>query len=117
MMDENYAKKLALDLLERYCPCQILGSWELGADACQPVFVDGMWWHTIYIEKAGSIPESPVLKGRDAADLVQQMHSALEHGCYLRSVLHGGKCIAVKLDDGTGAAEEFMLKCAISGLR
>ena len=117
MMDENYAKKLALDLLERYCPCQILDRWQLGADACQPVFVDGMWWHSIYIEKAGSIPESPVLKGRDAADLVQQMHSALEHGCYLRSVLHGGKCIAVKLGDGTGAAEEFMLKCAISGLR
>ena len=116
MMNENYAKQLALDLLERYCPCQILDNWQLGIDACQPVFVDDIWWHAIWIEKVGSIPESPVLKGKDAADLVQQMHCALEHGCQLCSAVHSGKRIVVKLDDGTGAAEEFMLKCAVSGL-
>ena len=115
-MKDDYAKQLALDLLEHYCPCQILDSWQLGVDACQPVFIDDIWWHAIYIEKAGSIPESPVLKGRDTADLVQQMHSALEHGCQLVSALHDGKRIVVKLDDGSGAAEEFMLKCAVCGL-
>ena len=115
-MDESYAKQLVLDLLERYCPCQVLDNWQLDVSTCQPVFADSMWWHAIYIEKTGSILESPVLKGRDAADLVQQMHSAFEHGCQLGSVLHDGRRIAVKLGDGTGAAEEFMLKCAVSGL-
>ena len=114
-MNEDDAKSLIVKLLEHYCPCQILSSWQLGVDACQPVFVDGMWWHTIYIEKSGSIPESPVLKGKDTADLVQQMHCAFEHGCQLGSVLHDGKRIVVKLDDGTGAAEEFMINCVLNG--
>lgn len=114
-MNEDDAKSLIIKLLERYCSCQILSNLQLGIDSCQPVFVDDMWWHTIYIESDG-ILESPVLKGKDAADVVQQMYSAFEHGCWLSSVLHGGKHIDVKLDDGTGAVEEFMMKCVLEGI-
>lgn len=111
--EKRKLKKLVSELLDTYCPSQFI----LPMERCQPAFIEGLYWHTIWIGKKGGIPEKTVLKGKSIEEVVARLCKAFKSSCHLEAT----KCndndkIVVAAGDGTGAVEKFLVECELLGI-
>lgn len=112
-MSENDIKRLVRELLDNYCSCQILDSWQLGINEYRPVFTHSLYWHSIYIvdPSAVSCLQKCVLRGKTIAEVAAKICLVFKDPSqWLEAELHTGKKIAIKLGDGTNAPEKFMIE-------
>ena len=112
--EERKLKELVVELLDTYCPSQFI--YPLGK-MCQPAFIEGLYWHTIWIAKKGGIPEKVVLKGKDIEEVVARLCKAFKSACHLEATKCSDKDkIVVAAGDGTGAVEKFLVECELLGI-
>lgn len=108
--------KLVLDLLSAYGSPQFM--WPIGGK-CSLVFSESIYWHAIWIAKPDDLCSSlqrQELRGDSIQEIAEKIFSAFKRSCWLESAMCGGKKIAVKLGDGTGKPEEFMITCELLGM-
>lgn len=111
--EEQKLKKLVVELLDTYGHSQFIRPME----RCQPAFIEGLYWHTIWIAKKGGIPENTVLKGKSIEEVVARLCKAFKSSCHLEAT----KCncndkIVIAAGDGTGAVEKFLVECELLGI-
>lgn len=112
-MSENDIKRLVRELLDNYCSCQILDSWQLGINEYRPVFTHSLYWHSIYIvdSSTGSCLQKCVLKGKTIAEVAAKMCLVFKDPSqWLEVELHTGKKIIIRPGDGTNAPEKFIVE-------
>jgi len=111
--EERKLKKLVVELLDTYCPSQFIRPME----KCQPAFIEGLYWHTIWIAKKGGIPKKVVLRGRDIEEVVARLCKAFKSSCHLEATkCNSNDKIVVAAGDGTGAVEKFLVECELLGI-
>lgn len=124
-MDESEARRLLHQLLDGYGSCILQTVLQQGHMAEQmpmyvelmPVFIEGMYSNAVFIcSKSDVLEPGLVLKGRDAAEVAVAVYDAFKRMDSLVATLSDGKQIYVKLGDGTGRPEKFMIECALHGL-
>ena len=109
-MMTSTCKKIVLELLDAYGSPYFV--WHYGKD-CQLVFSESIYWHTIWVVKPNASCSSlqrQELRGDSIQEIVEKIFFAFKKSCWLESAMCGGKKIAVKLGDGTGKPEEFMIQ-------
>lgn len=112
--EERKLEKLVVELLDTYCPSQFIRPMGQG---CQPAFIEGLYWHTIWIAKKGGIPENTVLKGKSIEEVVARLCKAFKSSCHLKATkCNSNDKIVVAAGDGTGAVEKFLVECELLGI-
>lgn len=109
-------EKMVLELLNAYWSSMFIRA--IGRE-CQPVFAEGLYWHSIWIvglcSSGWEMDNS--LAGDSFQEIAEKIYTAFKRSCWLESTMCGGrKKIAVKIGDGTGKPEEFMMKCELLGM-
>lgn len=113
-MDEVCAK-LVLELLGAYWSSEIIRALA-GEEEFKPVFIEGLYWHSIWVCGSGCEMDNS-LAGYNYQEIAEKIFTAFKRSCWLESTMCGGReKIVVKIGDGTGKPEEFMLKCELLGL-
>jgi hypothetical protein len=110
------AYKLVLDLLSAYGSPQF--AWPIGGK-CSLVFSESIYWHSIWVVKPNASCSSlqiQELRGDNTQEIAEKIFLAFKDGSWLESAMCGGKKITVKLGDGTGKPEEFMITCELLGM-
>lgn len=124
-MNEDEAVRLLYQLLDGYGPCMIQTVLQQDHAAEQmpmyvelmPMFIEGIYCNAVFIcSNADVLEPGLVLKGRDAAEVAVAVYDAFKRMDSLVSTLSDGKQICIKLGDGTGRPEKFMIECALHGL-
>ncbi len=124
-MDEDEAVRLLHQLLDGYGSCMLQTVLRQGHMAEQmpmyaelmPVFIEGIYCNAVFIySKADVLKPGLVLKGRDAVEVAVAIYDAFKRMDSLVVILSDGKQICIKLGDGTGRPEKFMIECALHGL-
>ena len=111
--EERKLKELVVELLDTYGHPQFIRPME----RCQPAFIEGLYWHTIWIAKKGGIPENTILKGKSIEEVVARLCKAFKSSCHLEAAMcNGNGKIMVAAGDGTGAVEKFLVKCELLGI-
>ena len=108
--------KLVLDLLSAYGSPQFM--WPIGGK-CSLVFSESIYWHAIWIVKPDASCSSlqrQELRGDSIQEIAEKIFLAFKRSCWLESAMCSGKKIVVKLGDGTGKPEEFMIACELLGM-
>ena len=124
-MDEDEAVRLLHQLLDGYGSYMLQTVLRQDHTAEQipmyaeqmPVFIEGIYSNAVFIcSKADVLEPGLVLRGRDAAEVAVAVYDAFKRMDSLVSTLSDGKQICIKLGDGTGRPEKFMIECALHGL-
>ncbi len=112
-MDEGIAFRLLEELFTAYSHDGCCYQWmSLTSRVCQPCFASNIYYCTIWT--TGRDGSTSALKGSSAADVVCSIYRALQDGSCLSSDLPDGKTIAIRLGDGTGVPERFLVGCDLS---
>ena len=108
--------KIVLELLDAYGSSHFV--WQYGRKDCQLVFSEGIYWHYIWIIDPSSSNQwqnRQMLASDSIQEIAEKIFLAFKRSCWLESTMCGGrKKIVVKLGDGTGKPEEFMIKYELS---
>lgn len=124
-MDEDEAVRLLYQLLDGYGQCMMQTVLRQDHAAAQmpmyvelmPMFIEGIYSSAVFICSKDDVFEPGlVLSGRDAAKVAAAVYDAFKRMDSLVSTLSSGKQICIKLGDGSGRPEKFMIECALHGL-
>lgn len=116
-MDEDEAVRLLHQLLDGYGQCMMQTVLRDHIAELMPMFIKGIYCHMVFIcSKADVLKPGLVLRGRDAAEVAAAVYDAFKRMDSLVATLSDGKQICIKLGDGTGRPEKFMIECALHGL-
>jgi len=116
-MMASMCKKIVLELLSAYGSPQLI--WQYGEKSCQLGFIESIYWHYIWVidpNSSNSWQNRQMLDGSSIQEIIEKIYTAFKRSCWLESTLRDGKTIVVKLGDGTGKPEEFMIKYELLGI-
>ena len=110
-MTASTCKKTVLELLDGYGSPHFI--WQYGEKDCLLGFNESIYWHCIWIiDPSWFSPcqNRQMLDGDNVQEIAEKIYTAFKRSCWLESTLCNGKTIVVKLGDGTGKPEKFMIQ-------